>query len=232
MPATACLEASVGPGIGQPHDIALVQAMLVHVRDLDGRSYWPARIDGRASDSLADAIDRFQEDFGLLDAAGDDIRCMISPASATFQCLREATARELAGLRAVTGTATLYIPPRGGAQILRVMVARLRSLGHGGDAPLGRRLAALAERIFDRHRFLIRFPAPEDQHPVRRVRVHFHGLKWLTEQGRLTSSEDPQSPVPDAVWALVADETRPIGCLTPEQIHHAGRRELWLRHDG
>ena len=232
MPATACLEASVGPGTGRPHDIALVQALLAHVRDLDGRSYWPAGIDGRASDGLADAIDRFQEDFGLLDAAGDDIRCMISPASATFQCLRDATARELTGLRAVAGTATLYIPPRCGASVLQVMTAKLRSLGHGGDTALGRRLAALAERVFDRHRFLIRFPAPEGRHPTRRVRVHFHGLKWLTDQGRLTSSEEPLSPVPDAIWSLVAGETPAIGCLMPEQIDYAGRRELWLRHDG
>ncbi|WP_193173437.1 hypothetical protein [Nisaea nitritireducens] len=233
MPVIAYLETSVGPGIGQPHDIALVQALLAHIRDLSGRPYWSDRIDGLASDALLDAINRFQEEFGLLDDAGDDIRAMISPASVTFQCLREATAPVLAGLRAISGTASLYIPPHCGEQVLGVMTAKLRTLGYEGDAVLGRRLAALAERVFDRHRFLIRFPAPEDRAPrIQRVRVHFHGLKWLTEQARLTSSEQPDSPVPEAIWSLVATETRPVGGLAPEQIDYAGCQELWLRHDG
>ncbi|MEP3116360.1 peptidoglycan-binding domain-containing protein [Nisaea sp.] len=233
MSVIAYLETSVGPGSGQPHDIALVQALLAHIRDLLGRPYWPGRIDGLASDAMLDAINRFQEEFGLLDDPGDDIRAVISPASVTFQCLREATAPVLAGLRAVTGTATLYVPPRCGEHVLGVMTTKLRSLGYHGNAVLGRRLAALAERVFDRHRFLIRFPAPEDRNTrAQRVRIHFHGLKWLTEQGRLTSSEQPHSPVPDAIWSLVAAETRPVGGLTPEQIDYAGCRELWLRHDG
>ena len=58
------------------------------------------------------------------------------------------------------------------------------------------------------------------------------GLKWLTEQGRLASSEQPHSPVPEALWSLVTAETRPVGGLIPEQIDYAGCRELWLRHDG
>ncbi len=233
MPVTAYLETSVGPGTGQPHDIALVQALLAHIRDLFGRPYWSGGIDGCASDALLDAINRFQEEFGLLDDAGDDIRTVISPASVTFQCLREATASVLVGLRAVTGTATLYVPPRCGDHVLGAMTAKLRQLGYEGDAALGRRLAALAERVFDRHRFLIRFPEAESRkNRAQRVRVHFHGLKWLTKQGRLTSSEEPGSPVPEAIWSLVASETRPIGALTPEQIDYAGCRELWLRHDG
>lgn len=233
MPIIAYLETSVGPGTGQPHDIALVQALLAHIKDLSGQPYWPDGIDGFASDALLDAINRFQEEFGLLDDAGDDIRAVISPASVTFQCLREATASALVGLRAVTGTPTLYVPPRCGEHVLGVMTTKLRSLGHQGNAVLGRRLAALAERVFDRHRFLIRFPAPEDRkNRAPRVRVHFHGLKWLTEQGRLTSSEHPHSPVPESIWSLVAAEARPVGGLTPEQIDYAGSRELWLRHDG
>lgn len=233
MPVIAYLETSVGPGTGQPHDIALVQALLAHIKDLFGHPYWPDRIDGMASDALLEAINRFQEEFGLLDTAGEDIRTVISPASVTFQCLREATAPALSGLRAVTGTATLYIPPRCGEQVLGVMAAKLRSLGFEGNTALGRRLAALAERVFDRHRFLIRFPAPEDSNSrTQRVRVHFHGLKWLTAQGRLTSPEQPHSPVPEALWSLVTAETRPVGGLIPEQIDYAGCRELWLRHDG
>tara|TARA_E500000305_G_scaffold110822_1_gene120134 strand:- start:1100 stop:1816 length:717 start_codon:yes stop_codon:yes gene_type:complete len=238
MLVTAYLEATVGPGTGQPHDIALIQALLAHAEDLSGQSYWPGGIDGVSNDALLDAISRFQEEFGLLDDAGDDIRTVISPASVTFQCLRQAARPALDGLRAVTGTATLYVPPRCGARVLGAMTAKLCSLGHEGDAVLGRKLAALAERVFDRHRFLIRFPAPENRknraRHVReqRVRVHFHGLKWLTQQGRLTSSEQPGSPVPEAIWSLVASEALPIGALTPEQIDYAGRRELWLRHDG
>ena len=113
------------------------------------------------------------------------------------------------------------------------MTAKLRNLGHQGNAVLGRRLAALAERVFDRHRFLIRFPAPEGRNTrTQRVRVHFHGLKWLTEQGRLTSPEQPDSQVPEPIWSLVATEAHPVGGLTPEQIDYAGCRELWLRHDG
>jgi len=232
MPMTAYLETSVGPGTGQPHDIALVQVLLAHIKDMSGQSYWSDKIDGCASDALLEAINRFQEEFGLLDAAGDDIRTMVSPASVTFQCLREATAPVLAGLRSVTGTATLYVPPNCGEHVLGVMTAKLRSLGYEGDAILGRRLAALAERVFDRHRFLIRFPAPEDRkNRTQRVRVHFHGLKWLTEQGRLTSSEQPYSPVPEEIWSLVVAETRPVGGLVPEQIDYAGCQELWLRHD-
>lgn len=232
MPATACLEASVGPGTGKPHDIALIQALLAHIPDLTGRSYWPGRIDGIPSDTLTDAINQFQEDFGLLDAPGDDIRAMISPASVTFLCLREAAAPALSGLRAIAGTATLYVPPRCGEQILGAMNSKLRSLGYEGDAAIGRRLAALAERVFDRHRFLIRFPAPEGRSRTQRIRVHLHGVKWITEEGHLTSTEQPHSPVPEAIWSLVSAETWPVGGLTPEQIDYAGRRELWLRQDG
>ena len=233
MPVSAYLEASVGPGTGQPHDIALIQALLAHITDVFGRPYWTDGIDGLASDALLDAVNCFQEEFGLLGDTGEEIRTVISPASVTFQCMREATASSIAGLRAVTGTSTLYVPPRCGENVLAVMTTKLRSLGYEGNAILGRQLATLAERVFDRHRFLIRFPAPENRETgIQRIRVHFHGLKWVTEQGRLTSSEQPHSPVPEAIWSLVAKETQPIGGLTPEQIDYAGFRELWLRHDG
>ncbi|WP_420403322.1 hypothetical protein [Nisaea sp.] len=236
MSVIACLDAPVGPGIGQPHDIALVQALLGQIDDPGNRPYWTGQVDGRACDELADVISRFQEDFDLLEESRGDIRAMIDPASVTFQCLREAAPPAMAGLRAVTGTATLYIPPRGGTRVLRTMTARLRTLGFAGDTALGRSLAVLAERVFDRHRFVIRFPVPPGTRlqpalPYR-VKVHTHGLKWVTRDGRLTSSEISGALVPPSLLTLVSAEACRFAEFVPEQFEIAGRHELWLRHDG
>lgn len=236
MSVIACLDAPVGPGIGQPHDIALVQVLLGQIGDPDGRPYWSGRVDGLASDDLADAISRFQEDFDLLEASLGDIRAMIDPASVTFQCLRGAAPPGLAGLRPVTGTATLYIPPRGGMRVLCTMIEKLRTLGFAGDMALGRSLAVLAERVFDRHRFVVRFPAPmrdrSEQARPERVRVHLHGLKWVTADGRLTSSEIAGEVVPRALLTLISAEAQRFPEFAPEQFEIAGRHELWLRHEG
>lgn len=227
----ACLDAPVGPATGRPHDIALVQLMLANISDLGGHSYWSGRIDGLGADPFADAVNRFQEDFGLLDEPSDDIRAMVAPASLTFQCLREAAPAYLAGIRAIPGTPILYIPPVGGTQVLPVLTARLRGLGNGDMMRFGRRLAALAERVHDRHRLLLRFPPVDATGETRRAQVQFHGLKWVTENGRLTSAEVPGAHVPDALLTTLADEARRIGALEPEWLDYAGRRELWLRHD-
>lgn len=236
MSVTACLDAPVGPGTGQRHDIALVQALLGQVPDRSGGPYWTGRLDGRPSDALDDAVNRFQEDFGLLDDPGDDIRAVIDPASVTYQCLREAAPPSLSGLRAIAGTATLYIPPRGGTRVLSAMTAKLRGIGFAGSPAFGRSLAVLAERIYDRHRLLVRFPLQSHDDALGsgsiRARVALHGLKWLTEHGVLTSSEAPASPVPDAIWTLVAAEAGGLRQLVPELLDCAGSRTLWLRHDG
>jgi len=236
MSVIACLDAPVGPGIGQPHDIGLVQALLGQISDPQGRPYWAGPVDGLASDELADIISRFQEDFDLLEESRGDIRAMIDPASVTFQCLREAAPPALAGLRAVAGTATLYIPPRGGTRVLCTMTTKLRAIGFAGDPALGRSLAVLAERIFDRHRFLVRFPAPPQDGPEPpgpdSIRVHLHGLKWVTPDGRLTSSESAADLVPEALLTLVSAEAARFVQLVPEQFETAGRHELWLRYDG
>ncbi|WP_193184129.1 hypothetical protein [Nisaea sediminum] len=236
MSVIACLDAPVGPGIGQPHDIALVQALLGQICDPAGHAYWAGPVDGLATDELADVISRFQEDFDLLEESLGDIRAMIDPASVTFQCLREAAPPALAGLRAVAGTATLYIPPRGGMRVLCALTAKLRTLGFAGDMALGRNLAVLAERVFDRHRFVVRFPAPQRDRPVpahpERVRVHLHGLKWMNTDGRLTSSEVAGESIPGPILTLISTEAGRFAELVPEQFEIAGRHELWLRHDG
>jgi hypothetical protein len=236
MSVIACLDAPVGPGIGQPHDIALVQALLGQIGDPGGRPYWTGKVDGLASDDLADVISRFQEDFDLLEESLGDIRAMIDPASVTFQCLREAAPPALAGLRAVAGTATLYIPPRGGLQVLCTLTAKLRTLGFAGNMALGRSLAVLAERVFDRHRFVVRFPAPlrdgpEPAHPER-LRVHLHGLKWVNADGRLTSSDVAGELVPGPILTLISAEAGRFAEFVPEQFEAAGRHELWLRYHG
>lgn len=236
MSVIACLDAPVGPGIGQPHDIALVQALLGQIWDPGGKPYWTGKVDGLASDELADVISRFQEDFDLLETSLGDIRAMIDPASVTFQCLREAAPPVLAGLRAVPGSATLYVPPRGGMRALCTMTAKLRTLGFAGDMALGRTLAVLAERVFDRHRIVVRFPAPlrdcpEHTHPER-VRVYLHGLKWVNTDGSLTSSEIAGETVPGPILTLISAEAGRFAELLPEQFEIAGRHELWLRRDG
>lgn len=231
MTQTACLDAPVGPGTGEPHDIALVQAMLAHIERADGASYWSRPVDGSAEDPLADAINRFQEDFGLLDAPGDDIRAMVSPASRTFQYLREAAPRHLAGMRGLAGTTVLYIPPTAGARMLCVLVRQLRMDGSKAGGRFGRHLAALAERVHERHRLLIRFAPFETGRRMQRTRVLFHGLKWVTAAGRLTSSEMPDADLPEPLLFHIAAEALRIGALEPEWLDYAGQRELWLRLD-
>ncbi|UUX51796.1 hypothetical protein NUH88_08855 [Nisaea acidiphila] len=232
MNVIACLDAPVGPGTGQPHDVALVQAMLARITDRTGGSYWKGQLDGRACDALAETISRFQEEFDLLDESGEEVRAMIDPASVTYQCLRDAAPPLLAGLRAIAGTATLYVPPAGGSRVLSVLTAKLRCIGYAGSPAFGRSLAVLAERVFDRHRFLIRFPMSANDKPEHRVRVALHGLKWLTEGGALTSSESGTNPVPRAIWSLVASEAERLRTLVPELREQEGHAQLWLRHDG
>ena len=232
MPVSTYLEANVGPGTGQPHDIALIQVLLAHITDLFGRPYWTDGIDGLASDALLDAVSCFQEEFGLLGDAGEEIRTVISPASVTFQCLREATASSIAGLRAVTGTLFCIFAATLRRECPRGNDDETAQSGLSGKPILGRRLASPPSECSTGIASCQVSGTKNCETGIQRVRVHFHGLKWVTEQGRLTSSEQPHSPVPEAIWSLVAKETQAIGGLTPEQIDYAGFRELWLRHDG
>lgn len=231
----ACLDAQIGPGVGLTHDIAMVQAMLTYTDDIAGRPYWTGAVDGEGSDGLGEAIERFQEDFDLLDQLDGDLRSVVSPESATLHCMREASAPVLQGLRAVPGTATLYLPPRSGAQVLRTLTAKLRGSGYAGDVALGRCLAVLAERVFDRHRFLLRFPVPAETAHARRVpiraAVQFFGLRWIAVSGRIVSSEGTGHPVPPAFADLAAAEIRNLGPLKPEPAGTSRGGGLWLRYE-
>lgn len=221
------LSGPIGPGWGARHDVALVQALLAQLVDDDSVSYWPGAIDGLADDALTEAIIRFQERHALLADGSEEIAGMVTPRGWTFAAMTAAQSAPFRRLLAVPGSAVVYLPARGGARLAKLVARGIETGGRVRDAAMRRLLGRLALEIERGRNLVIRYPEVAEGPDGQRVRVCFHGLRWIAVSGRLASTEVPGCAVPEPLWRCLAGVVRTLPGLAVE----GGPGRLLLRRD-
>jgi hypothetical protein len=190
---------TVGPGVGKVHDIALVEAMLRVIRDAKGRRYLRSDYNGVFRNDTKDAIIRFQRDNNINDKAG-----FVEKDSATLKKLSASLPADLADMRIITDTTTVYLPGKADA-----VTDSLRQLaGAELDGTFRQKIVQLVNTMWERHKIVLSCPDSglrrdfawqkrmnyrgagpppgESNHQYgKAVDIGFKGLRWLDGDGRV-----------------------------------------------
>jgi hypothetical protein len=193
---------------GQPEDVAVVQALLANIKGANGRAFWNAGIDGRASDALAAAIEVCQRFWSpaLVDQGSSEKAGVVRPGSRTLQAFEAMAPRNFDGLRAATTTAPIVLyatdDPRGRAGRSQATPAKLPSAMTAGLSAIQQGQALLAERK-GLAVVVLRAGLAGDRWGFR---VGLEGLTVVAADGQWRPANDHPDAVPGAIWRLVDAE--------------------------
>jgi hypothetical protein len=115
------LTGSVGEGgENAPHDVILVQVMLLVIKDPHGATYYHAPYDGKHSRALRDAITAFQADQSQRSASATERKGVIAVGSGTWAALVSKLPAPLKEVRTAPGIGVAYLAMGDGAYLKSV----------------------------------------------------------------------------------------------------------------
>jgi hypothetical protein len=187
---------NVGKGGGNAiQDVACLQAALANVQ-MPGtpNAFWTNGIDGKASNSLNDALTTFQRAAGLDETGG------LKPGDATVKALSALLPSEFKGLRGVRGIATAKVGDDGGrgGVLVDALPEHLRSVLAPVDAEL-RKQHSIGLVLREKPWAI-----------VNRVQINasLGGGHYLDERARLMADEAAPPAVHAAIKAVLGREKR------------------------
>lgn len=229
----ADIKDTIGPGVGNVHDIALVQAMLKIIKDGKKQPYLVSNYDGKFGNDTKNAIIAFQKDHKVTDKAG-----FVEKNSATLKQLNASLPPEYAGIRIIEKTTTVYLP--GDDKALQASLAQLKVAEL--DPLFRQNIVALVNAMYDRHKIVVSCPdsglrrdfawqekmnnsgagppAGESNHQYgKAVDIGFKGLRWVDGNGTIRT---------DTYWLNSGEDAK---AKKAAHMTHAKQQEFWKARD-
>lgn len=191
------ITASVGKtGQNKSHDVALIQAALLNVK-VAGKATFTGRVDGRSSPALVAAILTFQN------------TNRVTPANGTFQSigpgmmkLKNSLPASLKGMRAITGTAAVYVSTASENSAKAEANAQKTKAPFPMDGPEA--LAKIFDKTYSTAKLsLTRMKDSITEQGHFRTQLDFVGVRWVNSGGKLMLNGQESQVATDEINRIV-----------------------------